>query len=122
MKPPDIFNIVIKVAGFYMLLRGLESLLEGMLVSLSIRESSYSDKYWGVWGVVQIVAGLLFMRVKTPFVDWAFPEAAHTPPPERGEVAQAVEERHDGSQCSSCGAAMPVGARYCPDCGWKQQG
>jgi len=120
MKPRDIFKIAIKIVGLYILLRGLESLLEGMIVTLGAQQSHYSSRYWGIWGIVQTVAGLLIIRFETPLPDMAFPESSDRSIQKPTEPLQPKPASGAGPSCVSCAAGIPVGASYCPASGYRQ--
>ena len=122
MKPRDWFNLLIKAAGLFILLRGLECLLQALILVVNGGTPEASGRYWGILGIAEVFFGLLVIRLDTPLLDWAFPDAVGAPPVRPTEPPAQPPAAENAPRCGSCEAAIPVGAKFCPDCGWKQPG
>jgi hypothetical protein len=83
MRPTIIFRIIVQTLGLIVFLLGLESILEGILMTMGLSRMDYvTAKYFGLKGVVQVVAGLMIMRGAVPLMQIAYPESEdHDSPP-----------------------------------------
>lgn len=93
MKPRDIFAIAVRIAGLYVFLDGLGHLLYGVMAAARITDHPEAVSWNGVYGVCEVVAGMLIMRGKTPLVDIAFP--TDNPSPEEPETQETKKSDKD---------------------------
>ena len=65
--------MAVRIAGLIVFLYGLGHLLYGVMGAARIVNTPEAVSWNGVFGVCEIIAGLLMMRGMTPLVDIAFP-------------------------------------------------
>lgn len=90
MKSRDVFALAVRIVGLVVFLYGLEHLLYGVLGAAGIL-GSQSVKGHGIFGVCELVLGLLMMRGLTPLVEIAFPQD-DTDPEETRQMEPPAEE------------------------------
>jgi len=75
MNARDIFRLVIKCGGVYVLWCAVSSYIEAVMISLGYTKSQGATAtYWIVWGVFDSVAGLYLLFDGKLLLEWAFPE------------------------------------------------
>ena len=78
MKPKDVFRIIVATGGLYVIYRGVEDLIYGVIYTLGlsqyylIQKSTPAD--FAVHGLIDVVLGALVLVGFFPLANWAFPE------------------------------------------------
>ena len=74
MKPRDIFKIIVATTGLIGFSYGALYLIDGLLLSMGLSQMQHTQPvYYSARGVIEMIAGMLFMKGIPPFVDLAFP-------------------------------------------------
>ena len=95
MKPREIFEIAVRIAGLVVFLEGLGHLVYGVIAAAGLVHTPEAISWNGVLGVCEVAAGMLMMRGKTPLVDIAFPNDAPSPKePETQETKKCEKDDH----------------------------
>jgi len=76
MKRRDIFKIIVATVGLLGFGYGAIYLMDGLLCSLRLfQEQHIQPGYYAARGVIEMIAGISFIKGFPPFVDLAFPPA-----------------------------------------------
>ncbi|MBC7899208.1 MAG: hypothetical protein H7070_04060 [Saprospiraceae bacterium] len=73
MKPRDFFEVAVRVVGLFALLWGLWDLVNAVLFYTDyFRNPDMSFRFYLIYGWVNIIIGLLFIRAPWLLVDFAY--------------------------------------------------
>jgi hypothetical protein len=111
MKHADIFKLIVKAFGVFLLYQAV-SLFTDYLAVVGASERISGPEFIKIAGLV--AAAVWFLFGAPPIQRWAYPETKMSSVPK----SEAVEEV--GMPCISCGKRIPEGSKICPACGWTQ--
>jgi hypothetical protein len=113
MKPVEIFKLIVRAFGVYLLYQGT-SVIPDVLIAMSD-----SDRYSGQ-AFLRLVglfgAAMWFLFGAPPIQQFAYPESPSNSPTK----SEDVETPNVGPPCVACGKPTPDGSTICPACGWTQ--
>jgi hypothetical protein len=116
MKPADIFKLIVKILGAFLLYQAV-SLVPDFLITVA------KSPGVGVTVLIKLVglaaAAVWFLLGAPPIQRFAYPETEAKPDSSTTKVQKAVPPAN-GPACVSCGKPTPVGSEICPSCGWAQ--
>jgi hypothetical protein len=118
MKPADIFKLIVKAFGVFLLYQAV-SLFTDYLTAVGATEGISWPAFIKIASLVG--AAVWFLFGAPPIQRWAYPEAKPSAPVERKKV-EAIEEVEGGKPCVSCGKRISHDSKICPFCGWTQPG
>ena len=73
MQPKATFQMAVRILGLIVMLYGLESLTEGLLIALGASQPHGATMgYWGGKGIIQLIIGAFMVRGSPDLVDFAF--------------------------------------------------
>jgi hypothetical protein len=131
MTPKDIFGIVVRVAGLFMLRLALWLFYDYMAWYYHIPASAYAastnvvdPKIYMIWGVAYLAIGVYLLSGAPHLLRFSYPDAE---PPQStvdrsDEPSEPDPERDltaDGktTTCVHCHAAISADSDVCPECG-----
>ncbi|MDE3100380.1 MAG: hypothetical protein KGJ88_12990 [Verrucomicrobiota bacterium] len=112
MKPSDIFNIIVRAFGVFLIYEIIQTLAG--FASIVGAAAPFSTPPVILRIVVLAAGAVWFLFGAPPIQQWAFPERR----PSAKAESKAIEET--GRHCVSCEKPIPESARICPSCGYTQ--
>jgi hypothetical protein len=117
MKHADIFKLIVKAFGVYLLYQAV-SLVTDYLTAIGGSDRVSTPTFIKIAGLV--AASVWFLFGAPPIQRLAYPEAKPESPARKIEKSEDVETPETGPPCVSCGKRTPQGSQICPACGWTQ--
>ena len=114
MKPTDIFKLLVRAVGVYLLYQ-VVVLLPDFLIALSGSERLPGQVFVRLAGLVG--AAVWFLFGAPPILRLAYPEPKTDLPAKKIET---IERAETGPACVRCGKPTAEDSKTCPSCGWTQ--
>jgi hypothetical protein len=114
MKPIDIFKLLVRAVGVYLLYQVVVSLPD-FLIALSDSERFPGQVFVKLAGLVGATVWFLFGA--PPILKLAYPEPNTDSPTRKIETVEKIET---GPPCIRCGKPTSEASKICPSCGWTQ--